>query len=292
MKIYTILLAALMTLVNFSVFECDAQTSRLPAEMPEKTEFRFTEGGGMLNAYLKISIKGQTISVEEKKANEREARKWTAEIEKSEQENLYRVFVENKFDTIKNDERKGIVYDAGSESVFINLGNGKSFGITYGKNSPLSGANLKRFQAAANAIQDLRLRYEKKAQTSDDAEFAVFEYSPENYNRLFKNARPANLSGDEIRELKSLLKRAVDEHNARQKDPSATIRLDEYKFQFVPVLNETGEKEVWTNCFCADFRQDWRKTLIEVDDGGKCFFNLYINLNRKSYDRFSVNGVA
>jgi hypothetical protein len=291
MQMKTFLLGLIIVMMNFSAMECDAQTSRLPKEMPEKTEIRFSNNGGMLNAYTKILIANQTISVEEKKGNQQNPQKWTAKIEKTEQENLYQIFVENKFDTIKNDERKGIVYDAGSESVFLNLGNGKSYGVTYSKNSPLSGSNLRRYQIIAKAIQDLRAQYESKAQKIDDSGFAVFGYAAGEHSWIFKKGQAVTLTAIEIAEVKKLLQKAVDEYNSGQNNNDGLIKLDEYKFQFVAVLSEKGEKEVWINSFCTDF-EDWREQIVQVDDGGKCFFNLHVNLTKKSFDRLSVNGVA
>lgn len=57
-------------------------------------------------------------------------------------------------------------------------------------------------------------------------------------------------------------------------------------------LNKKGEKEVWINCFCVDVRRDWKKQIVEVYDGGNCFFNLKINLNKSQYYELSVNGEA
>ncbi|MEP6901953.1 MAG: cystatin domain-containing protein [Actinomycetota bacterium] len=285
----TILIGLITILMNISGLQCSAQTSKLPKEMPEKTEISFSQNGGMLNAFTKILISNQTISVESKKGNEPQPRKRTAKIEKAEQEKLYQLFVDNKFDTIKNDEPNGIVYDAGSESIYINLGNSESYNKSYGPNSPMSGTNQKRYQAIATAIQALRDRYEDKAQKSVDSNFKVFEYDPKQFSWIFKNASPTTLSDDESAEVKSLLKKAVGEHNSKQNNNNQVINIEKYKFQFVSAINSKGEKEVWANSFCTDF-EDWQKQIVQVDDGGKCFFNLYINLTKKSYDRFSING--
>ena len=83
----------------------------------------------------------------------------------------------------------------------------------------------------------------------------------------------------------------IGQANSKQKTSNLTIEFSDYKFQFVPVINEKGEKEVWANSFCGEF-ENWKTQIVQVDDGGKCFFNLYINLNQKSYYRFSVNGYA
>jgi hypothetical protein len=85
----------------------------------------------------------------------------------------------------------------------------------------------------------------------------------------------------------------------RQQNPHAklnkdnfVINLKQYYRQYVPFLNEKGEKEVWVNCFCSSLDNDWRKDIIYVHDGGNCFFQLRVNLSKGTYHEFSVNGEA
>jgi len=58
----------------------------------------------------------------------------------------------------------------------------------------------------------------------------------------------------------------------------------------VGAISPTGKKVIWVNFFCRDhiFRNNdywWRKSIVSVDGGGKCFFNLKINLSdKKCYD--------
>jgi hypothetical protein len=287
----TILLGLLVALMNFSAVECSAQASRLPKEMPEGVEINFNQNAGMIFAFTKIEIVNLTLSVEEKAADEKQARKWSAKIEKSELENLYKHFVENKFDTIKNDERKGIIFDAGSEGISLNAGTGAYYSISYGPNSPLSGDNLKRYQTIAGAIKTLRSKYDNKAQKTAESNFAVLDLSQDSFNIHFKNSSPAALSDQEIQTVKDILKKAVDEYNSKNKNYPLEP-FDKYKFQFVGLFNSKGEKEVWVNSFCTDFDKNWRTELIMVEDGGRCFFNFYVNLTKQTFDRFSVNGEA
>src|SRR5690606_23802144 len=73
---------------------------------------------------------------------------------------LYAAVVANSFDTIRNDVRTERVHDAGSEYISLSLGVGKTFNAVYGKNSPLSGNNLKRYTAVRDAINALLARYQ------------------------------------------------------------------------------------------------------------------------------------
>lgn len=116
----------------------------------------------MLRAYTRITIDGRNLKFEELKGNQPEPLKWSATISDEDLEKLYKAFVDNKFDAIKNDARKGIVYDAGSENISIRSGSSFSFQTSSGQNSPLSGRNLERYQAVSQAIDDLVSQYQDK----------------------------------------------------------------------------------------------------------------------------------
>lgn len=145
----------------FCVLSCAAQ-SQLPKEMPEKVIISLNNGGGMTRSYKKIRIENGILEFAELAGNRETPEKWSAKITGEDLAKLYKVFVENKFDMIKNGERRGIVYDAGSENISISVNITKSFQVTYGKNSPLSGKNLERYQAISRAIYDLVSRYQDR----------------------------------------------------------------------------------------------------------------------------------
>jgi hypothetical protein len=112
-----------------------------------------------------------------------------------------------------------------------------------------------------------------------------------------KNHKPTNLSIAELLILDSLLKTFIaDYEGALSEDKVGHSKIDflarKYKRQYVPAITSNGEKKVWVNCFCGNTYRNWRSQIISVDDGGSCFFNLIINLTRKSYSVFIVNGEA
>jgi hypothetical protein len=158
-----------MILSLFFIHGCAAQ-SKLPAEMPARITVYFNEGGGMTRAFKKITIDEGVLEFEELKSSQTNSQSWSAKVSAGDLAKLYRTFVENKFDAIKNDERKGIVNDAGSESISISVDKMKSFGVTYGKNSPLSGSNLERYQKVRRALDDLIGKYQGSAAVSNGAE--------------------------------------------------------------------------------------------------------------------------
>ncbi|MEP7074867.1 MAG: hypothetical protein ABI878_03580 [Acidobacteriota bacterium] len=149
----------------FFAANCEAQ-SHLPKQLPSDLQISYSEGGGMLRAYKRITIEGGKLSFEELRGDRQEPEKWSATLNADDVAKLYKVFVENRFDTIKNDKRNGIVYDAGSENIAISAGAAFSFHVTSGRNSPLSGSNLQRYDAVSGAIIDLLSRYNDKKSNS------------------------------------------------------------------------------------------------------------------------------
>jgi hypothetical protein len=134
----------------------DAPT--LPAEMPENITIDLYQGGGKTRAFKKITIDENVLAFEELSGNTATPRKWSARVAREDLAKLYKVFVDNRFDSIKNDEPKGRAYDAGSESIAISIDQQKTFRATYGKNSPLSGVNLERYEKVRTALDDLTKR--------------------------------------------------------------------------------------------------------------------------------------
>lgn len=81
--------------------------------------------------------------------------------------------------------------------------------------------------------------------------------------------------------------------------------LPNYYRQYVGFLNATGERMVWVNALCeikegmveknGEFFLEpwqWKEELIIVEDGGHCFWNILINLDKYEYFQFFINGVA
>lgn len=87
------------------------------------------------------------------------------------------------------------------------------------------------------------------------------------------------------------INRAVRDYNNQKVNTS--IDLKNYKRQYVAYTNSKKQKEVWVNCFCQNGDNDeWKSEIIEVRDGGNCYFNLKVIISQKIYIEFSVNGIA
>jgi hypothetical protein len=126
----------------------------------------------------------------------------------------------------------------------------------------------------------------------DTSLYCVFQYSNSMY-RMFKNAKPASLSGLEIDSLEPIIRHATHKYNSSLKKPAERLHtLNQYKRQYVAVTTRNGQKEVWINFLCDVNNVQWRKNIIFTDDGGSCFFSLVVNLSSHHYYHLFVNGNA
>ncbi len=139
--------------------------------------------------------------------------------------------------------------------------------------------------------------------TLDTSKIAVLEHK---YSDTVDNVKEVKLTNEDFELIEELTKKAIKNYNRVVEDK---IELDNYYRQYVVTENNLGEKEVWVNCFCEEIESDgrkemrekykiftsrdnWRKEIVHVFDGGKCYFNLEINLLKKQYYNFMVNGEA
>lgn len=117
------------------------------------------------------------------------------------------------------------------------------------------------------------------------------------------------LTKNDLAIIDQQIKVAVSDYNferekylqkVRLEDTTTTIKredffidLKNYKRQYVAYINAKRQKEVWVNCFCSNEGNDeWKSKIIEVRDGGKCYFNLRIIVEQKRYYEFIVNVIA
>jgi len=70
------------------------------------------------------------------------------------------------------------------------------------------------------------------------------------------------------------------------------MSLSKYKVQFVPYLNEKGEKEIWINGFCSNYHTDWKTEIVHAFDGGNCYFTVRLNLTNNKCIAVGTNGYA
>jgi hypothetical protein len=118
-----------------------------------------------------------------------------------------------------------------------------------------------------------------------NSQTVIIPYDSEKYG-FFNNSKPTNLSANEIKTLDSILVRCVTDYNLK-------IDIKKYNRQYIPALTSNNEKIVYINSLCHIPNNDyWKKELMTVKDGGECYFQLKVNLNKRTYYDMNVNGDA
>ncbi len=141
----------------------------------------------------------------------------------------------------------------------------------------------------------------------DNSKVVILEFKPNDY-WIFKKATSIKLNNNEISKIEKTLHKIVENYNFDQrqkfkeyqtKNPNGTLKLSQltidlsnYKRQYIAVKNEKGEKEVWINMLCHDLLGKWQTEIVDVCDGGNCYFNFKINLTKNIYYELMFNGVA
>ena len=121
----------------------------------------------------------------------------------------------------------------------------------------------------------------------------VLPYDTNDY-WLFKGKCSATqLTKSEIDQVDALVRECIDQYmkDRDRKDPYAVARKG-YDLQLVAVRNEQGEIVVWVNALCRRSHDDWRSRILVVMDGGNCYYQLKVNLTKKTFFDFGVNGYA
>ena len=82
--------------------------------------------------------------------------------------------------------------------------------------------------------------------------------------------------------------------------------ISKYYKQYIPYINTSGERIIEINAFCEILKippipksknqewteMNWKKRYVMVDDGGSCYWKIQINIDKKEYYDFMVNGNA
>jgi hypothetical protein len=141
------------------------------------------------------------------------------------------------------------------------------------------------------------------------AHYVILPFDKNAYPTLAKKSIPSSLNDSDFVIIDRVLSLCIDKYNQEQtteyekmikKFPEDgfqikdfVIDLKRYYRQYMVIKNAKGEKEVWVNCFCSVQNMDyWTKEIVRVQDGGNCFFNVRINLTKKTFSGFEVNGEA
>ena len=121
-----------------------------------------------------------------------------------------------------------------------------------------------------------------------------------------KNSISIKLRQNDIKVIDSLLESAVKNYNSTINLSAAyaevpkdfrqpkyfLIDVKDYRRQYLAFIDNNNQKFVLVNCFCDQPSPNWKHYMRSVKDGGKCYFNLIINLTTRNYFDFYVNGAG
>jgi len=76
--------------------------------------------------------------------------------------------------------------------------------------------------------------------------------------------------------------------------PPLWERVSKYRRQYLAYVDSSDKPWIWGNFMCVNAGRvgsdAWRKTIVDVDDGGDCFFNVEFSPETGKFRRFQING--
>ena len=117
-------------------------------------------------------------------------------------------------------------------------------------------------------------------------DFSLFTYDTAFYHQFPKDMIPYDLNNDDLKKIENILASCV-------KNANLSFELRDYFKQCIAVKNKKGEREVWINFLChpGDI-EEFKYFVIHTNDGGDCYFNVKLNLDKEECYDFWVNGHA
>jgi hypothetical protein len=130
----------------------------------------------------------------------------------------------------------------------------------------------------------------------DTSKIAVLTYK--NLGKGDKFPKNLKLTKADFLIIDQQLSKCIAQYNSEMKSrfkadsKSYQINISGYKRQYIASIDAQGNRKVWVNCFCEHGDLNWKTQEISVSDGGKCFFNVMIDLDKKTHYRLVVNSDA
>jgi hypothetical protein len=99
----------------------------------------------------------------------------------------------------------------------------------------------------------------------------------------------------------TILVRAIKENQNKNIRKLKSACYKEYYRQYVFYVNNGSDSIVYINAICHIYpvpsidvnerkRRPWQHRLEDVEDGGVCFWHVWINFHKRNYYNFTVNG--
>ncbi len=113
---------------------------------------------------------------------------------------------------------------------------------------------------------------------------------------LNQKARTFKPKEAEIQLALKVFKEAVVNHNNREMVKAVAaemlniIQQESFYKQLIP-YRIGKEKFIYFNCLCSPHGEEWKNKVIEVDGGYRCYFQVIVNLSKKTSDGIFFNGI-
>jgi len=134
----------------------------------------------------------------------------------------------------------------------------------------------------------------------NSGKIAILNYNETEFPFL-KNCRQASLASNEFTLADEILQIFISDYNIEQTRQFNSftpeqqkghilllLDLNAFRRQYVPVINQAGEKEIWVNCFCNSLDKDWKKEIIKSSGERMCNFKIMLNLTLNKYHNFRL----
>lgn len=120
-------------------------------------------------------------------------------------------------------------------------------------------------------------------------DYAFFSYDSNFYNCFSGIVKPIDIDNSDLRIVDSLLNVCIGQNIKK-----TSLKSKNYNKQCITVLDSKGDKIIWINLLCKGdrFTNDFKYNILKVNDGGDCFASLKINITKRLYYDFYVNGHA
>jgi hypothetical protein len=110
----------------------------------------------------------------------------------------------------------------------------------------------------------------------------------------------------EIDLAERIILKVINDHKTQYNVKEIFANINDYRHQIVPVIYKDNRRVIFVNSLCKSFVENplpslypnkekkkeiaWKEFVYNVHDGGNCFWNVMIDIDKKEYFDFRVNG--
>ena len=129
--------------------------------------------------------------------------------------------------------------------------------------------------------------------TSDTSNYSILRFQEAPNFPFDSSLKETSLSKSDLDLAFILFSKSLNDYNLSHTKHPIDIYKSNYKLQLIAATNADNEKIIWVNGFCYENHfSSWRNTIVWVRDGGQCFFDVTLNLTKKTFSEIGTNGRA